>query len=68
VQVKALGPDGTTKISPTATQYSDQRGRVIAADTEGFDGSPVRTETRYDALGRVDKKSRPYFVTGGTPQ
>ncbi|HWE20362.1 MAG TPA: hypothetical protein VG758_24825, partial [Hyphomicrobiaceae bacterium] len=68
VQVKALGPDGTTKIAPTATQYFDKLDRVIAADTEGFDGSPIRTETRYDALGRVEKKSRPYFVTGGSPK
>jgi YD repeat-containing protein len=68
VEVKALAPDGITKIAPTATQYYDQLDRVIAADTEGFDGSPVRSETRYDALGRVEKKSRPYFVASGMPR
>jgi RHS repeat-associated protein len=68
MQVEELGPDGTTKIAPSTTNYYDQLDRVIAADTEGFDGSLIRTEARYDALGRVEKKSRPYFVAGGTPQ
>jgi RHS repeat-associated protein len=68
VQVKVLGSDGLTQIAPTATNYHDQLNRVIAADTEGFDGAPIRVETRYDALGRVEKKSRPYFVSGGTPK
>ncbi|HEY7550089.1 MAG TPA: RHS repeat-associated core domain-containing protein, partial [Hyphomicrobiaceae bacterium] len=68
VEAKLLGPDGTTKIAPTGVNYYDQLDRVIASDTEGFDGSLIRTETRYDAQGRVEKRSRPYFVTGGTPQ
>src|SRR5262249_59653722 len=47
---------------------SDQLGRNIASDTQGFDGSLIRTATQYDSQGRVLQKSRPYFVSGGTPK
>jgi RHS repeat-associated protein len=63
-----LGPDGVTQVGPTGTTYFDQLGRTIAEDTQGFDGSTVRVSTQYDALGRVAQKSRPHFVSGGTPK
>jgi RHS repeat-associated protein len=68
VQTAQLASDGTTQIGPTSTAYFDQLGRTIAADTQGFDGSLVRTATQYDSQGRVLQKSRPYFVSGGTPK
>ena len=61
-------PTAPPRSAPPPPAIYDQLDRVIAADTEGFDGSPIRAETDYDALGRVEKKSRPYFVTGGTPK
>jgi RHS repeat-associated protein len=60
--------DGTTQNAPTITIYFDSLEREIARDTQGFDGSIVRGAKQYDALGRVLKVSRPYFVSGGTQQ
>ena len=68
MQTTPLAANGTTHIGPVKTAYFDQLERVIAADTEGFDGSAIRAATRYDAQGRVAKKSRPYFVSGGSPR
>ena len=68
VQETPLASDGTTHIGPVKTGYFDQLGRNIAVDTEGFDGSAIRAATQYDAQGRVAQKSRPYFVSGGTPR
>jgi YD repeat-containing protein len=68
VQTTQLAADGSTQIGPTGTTYFDQLGRTIAADTQGFDGSLIRSATQYDAQGRVLQKSRPYFVSGGTPK
>ena len=39
--------------------------RLIAADTQGFDGSNIRVETDYDLNGRVKQTSRPYFTAAG---
>jgi RHS repeat-associated protein len=55
-------------VEPVKTTYYDQLDRIIAADTQGFDGSPIRSATQYDALGRVAQKSRPYFVATDTPR
>src|SRR5262245_53126167 len=66
VQTTQLASDGVTQIGPTGTAYFDQLGRTIAADTQGFDG--IRTATQYDSQGRAQQKSRPYFVSGGTPK
>ena len=68
VQTTPLAADGTTHIGPVTTAYFDQLGRGIATDTEGFDGSAIRAATQYDAQGRVAQKSRPYFVSGGSPR
>ncbi len=68
VQTTPLAANGTTHIGPVTTAYFDQLGRNIASDTEGFDGSAIRAATQYDAQGRVTQKSRPYFVSGGSPR
>ena len=67
VETKVLAADGTTPIGPQTTAYQDQLGRAIAGDTQGFDGSTIRGLTEYDALGRVARKSRPFFLSSGTP-
>jgi len=66
--VTPLAADGVTPNGPIGTVYMDLLDREIARDTQGFDGSAIRAAKQYDALGRVTKTSRPYFVTGGTPQ
>jgi RHS repeat-associated protein len=68
VRMTPLAADGVTQIGPIATTFYDQLNRPIASDTQGFDGSLIRSATQYDALGRVAQKSRPYFVAGGTPK
>ncbi len=68
VRTTLLAANGSTQIGPVATTYFDQLERVIASDTQGFDGSLTRQATQYDALGRVAKVSQPYFVSGGTPR
>lgn len=67
-QVNSFAVDGTTPNAPSVTIYFDSLEREIARDTQGFDGSIVRGAKQYDSLGRVWKVSRPYFVSGGTPQ
>src|SRR5262245_8452202 len=63
-----LAADGVTQNGPIGTVYFDALDREIAKDIQGFDGSLTRITTEYDSFGRVQRKSRPYFVTGGTPQ
>src|SRR6185437_12857620 len=60
--------DGTTVTGPKTSVYLDSLDREIARETQGFDGSVVRATRSYDALGRLTQVSRPYFVSGGTPQ
>lgn len=62
-----LAADDATAIAPIAKTYKDKLGRDIAGDTHGFDGATIRGVTEYDALGRVKRKSRPFFLSGGTP-
>jgi RHS repeat-associated protein len=68
IQETPYAADGTTVNGPVTTVYLDQLDREIARETQGFDGSTVRAIKSYDALGRVTQTSRPYFVSGGTPQ
>jgi RHS repeat-associated protein len=63
-----LAANGTTQIGPIGTVYFDRLDREIAKDIESFNGSISRIATEYDSFGRVQRKSRPYFVSGGTPQ
>jgi RHS repeat-associated protein len=67
-QANSFAPDGTTQNAPNVIVYFDSLEREVARDTQGFDGSVVRGSKQYDSLGRVLKVSRPYFVSGGTPQ
>lgn len=53
---------------PITITYYDALGRAIGSDTQGFDGSWIRVSAQYDANGRVQQTSRPYFVSGGTPK
>lgn len=48
--------------------YYDALYRGIASDSQGFDTSWIRSSVQYDAKGRVQQASRPYFTSGGTPQ
>ena len=68
VKTTPYAADGTTVNGPTVTVYMDMLDREASRETQGFDGSTVRATRQYDALGRVSQSSRPYFVTGGTPQ
>lgn len=63
-----LASNGTTQIGPIGKVYFDGMGREIAKDTQGFDGSTIRTVTEFDSFGRVLRISRPYFLSGGTPK
>ena len=67
-EVKSFAADGTTQNAPTIIVYFDSLEREVARDTQGFDGSFIRGSKQYDSQGRVLKVSRPYFVSGGTPQ
>ncbi|MEI9933217.1 MAG: FG-GAP-like repeat-containing protein [Rhizomicrobium sp.] len=56
-------------IGAITMTYYDAFDRVIAADTNGFDGSIIRVSSQYDdATGQLKATSRPYFLVGGTPQ
>jgi RHS repeat-associated protein len=66
-EVKLLAADDVTAIAPIAKTYKDQLERDIAGDTQGFDGQTIRGLTEHDALGRMKRKSRPFFLSGGSP-
>jgi RHS repeat-associated protein len=66
-ETRILASDDATLIAPTTKTYQDQLGRAIAGDTQGFDGATIRGVTEHDELGRVKRKSRPFFLDGGTP-
>ncbi|MDF0584146.1 RHS repeat-associated core domain-containing protein [Bradyrhizobium yuanmingense] len=68
VAERPYGADGTTIIGPTVTVYFDQLDREIGRETQGFSGATGRATRSYDALGRLTQTSRPYFLSGGTPQ
>ncbi|MDR3401427.1 MAG: FG-GAP-like repeat-containing protein [Chthoniobacter sp.] len=67
-QALPTASNGATQIGPLSTEHYDMLSRRIAADTQGLDGSTIRISTPYDALGRIAEASRPYFLSGGTPQ
>ncbi|WP_316228456.1 RHS repeat-associated core domain-containing protein [Bradyrhizobium sp. SZCCHNR1039] len=68
VQATPLAADGATQNGANSIIYLDSLERPIASDSQGFDGSMVRTSKQYDSLGRVKQQSRPYFASGGTAQ
>lgn len=68
VQSEDFAPDGTTQIGAIIVSYFDSLSRVIAKDSQGFDGRTSRVSTVYDANLYIVQTSRPYFVTSDTPQ
>ncbi|WP_071872204.1 RHS repeat-associated core domain-containing protein [Atopomonas hussainii] len=46
--------------APKQRAHYDSLGRELRSVTQGFDGSEIYVDTRYDALGRVKSKSLPY--------
>ena len=44
-------------------EYVDVLGRVMRSAVKGFDGTWVNTDTEYDSLGRVSRRSEPYYET-----
>ncbi len=68
VTATPLKSDGTTQNGALSISYFDALGRPIAQDVQGFDGSWIRQETRYDAYFHVAQVSKPYFLSGGTAQ
>jgi RHS repeat-associated protein len=68
IQSTPLAADGATQIGPIGIVYFDSLDREIARDTQGFDATTIRASKQYDALGRVQKSSRPYSVASGIPQ
>lgn len=66
--VGGLIPGSAYQVSSTAvgtsavtTEYYDKLGRSIGSSRTGFDGRLILTETEYDALGRVKRKSAPHY-------
>ena len=47
---------------PYALVFYDGLARVVAADTQTFDGHWARIETDYDAIGRIAQVSRPFCL------
>ncbi|TQV85534.1 RHS repeat-associated core domain-containing protein [Aliikangiella coralliicola] len=46
---------------PEQWSYYDVIGREVRSAIEGFDGRQVFVDTEYDLLGRVKRKSEPYY-------
>ena len=60
--------DGGTSVtvetsgSSPVSSYADLLGREVRTATLGLDGTPVYQDTRYNSLGQVTGKSRPYYA------
>ena len=53
--------DTSSPIAPTETRYLDRLGRIVRTEIESFDGNKTRrTDTHFDALGRVERVSQPH--------
>ena len=68
IKATPYAPDGVTVNGPISIVYMDMLDREMARDTQAFDGSTARGTKQYDSFGRTSQTSRPYFVSGGTPQ
>lgn len=66
-QSQMFASDGSTQIGPSSIAYYDMLSRSVAADAQGFDGGNTRVATLYDANGRVQEISRPYFTGTALP-
>ncbi len=51
---------------PTQYQCFDRLGRDVRTATQGFAGTLIDVDTRYDASGRIARVSEPYFAGGTT--
>ncbi|MEX0941679.1 MAG: FG-GAP-like repeat-containing protein [Pseudomonadales bacterium] len=47
--------------APRARAYFDVLGRQLRTAVEGFDGTFVQVDTEYDNVGRIKRKSEPYY-------
>ncbi|NLR75797.1 polymorphic toxin-type HINT domain-containing protein [Leeia aquatica] len=56
-----------TNGQPDVTDYIDGLGRTLRSSVVGFDGRTSLVDTEYDELGRVKRKSDPYYP-GDTPR
>lgn len=55
-----------TAGAPSTTTYYDLLDRVVRQETQGFDGTPIHVDTKYNARGLRKWVSEPYFA-GDTP-
>ena len=57
----ALGVTTETDGAPISTVYTDDLGRTVRSETEAFaSADTILTDIEYDAVGLVNKTSRPY--------
>ena len=43
-------------------EFRDALGRAVRSAVQGFDGTWIHTDTEYDHLGRVARRSEPYYA------
>lgn len=51
---------------PAAKDYFDRYGRLLRHTESGFNGTIIYSDTKYNNIGQIEGKSKPYFA-GGTP-
>ncbi|MDR2213565.1 MAG: hypothetical protein LBE21_08070, partial [Pseudomonadales bacterium] len=59
---------GSVQSGPATRAYYDKLGRILAEDVQGVGGAWIRTAYEYEVRGNLRRVSRPYFLSGGTPQ
>ncbi|HEX3810303.1 MAG TPA: FG-GAP-like repeat-containing protein [Rhizomicrobium sp.] len=62
-----VGSDGTTQIAPPVNIFYDALGRFRMQNTNGFDGTLVRTLVAYNGKYQLAQASRPYSVATQSP-
>ena len=54
-------------MSVASLTYADVLGRQVLNQTWGFDGVEIRSESQYDASGRLSSRARNHFATDAAP-
>ncbi|MEJ1353632.1 MAG: FG-GAP-like repeat-containing protein [Candidatus Sedimenticola sp. (ex Thyasira tokunagai)] len=60
-------PAESIPSAPQTVAYVDKLSRAVRTETKAFDGSTVRTDSVYDARGRLARESKPYIIDQQIP-
>lgn len=54
--------NGANRTDAPLLAYADAQGRVLTAETWGFDGTRIRADKEYDSQGRLERTYQPTYL------